>query len=181
MQTNEQLQFAGELQQHKNLIYNVINTYCYDENYKDDLYQDIALRAWNAYEDYTGASKFSTWLHAIARNTAVDRIRRLNTQIKTILTDNILWEIEDVPYSEEIPNINYSVISTLSEAEKRTLQMRIDGLTFSEISKQTGEPLTRLIVRMHRIKTLLTEGVRRKYVSVAERKQRQLNKLKSKT
>jgi RNA polymerase sigma-70 factor (ECF subfamily) len=155
MQTNQQRQFVALVQDNRNLIYHFINKYCSDEEYKDDLFQDILLRGWHAYDNFKGESKFSTWIGRIARNTAIDRLRRLSNKAKEISVSNWLFEITDESYSEK----PFPVIDSLSETEKQTLFMRIEGLTFAEISERTGEPTSRLLVRMHRIKKQLSKSL----------------------
>jgi RNA polymerase sigma-70 factor, ECF subfamily len=156
-QTQEQAQFATLLQDSKGAVYSAIRSYCWDKVTQDDLFQEVSIRAWEAFDKFSGASKFSTWIYGIARNAAIDRLRRQKSS-KTVLYDNIFWEIADTEYKEDSVGLPLSIIDSFSEAEKRTLQMRIDGLSFPEISKITGEPANRLIIRMHRIKRLLSTG-----------------------
>jgi RNA polymerase sigma-70 factor, ECF subfamily len=172
-QTERQQQFSVLLSQNRPLVFSIINKYCCDESAKDDLYQDVSLDAWQAFNGFRGDSKFSTWIGRIARNTAIDRLKSLKKS--PILMDNFFWYVKpDMEYEEEAPPpISMSIIDTFSEAEKRTLQYRMDGLTYQEISELTGEPMNRLLIRMHRIKKLLTEGAKRKYIPVAQRKHKQ--------
>lgn len=157
------MNFTIQLQQNKRLIYGIISKYCRDEKYKDDLFQDVSLQAWQAYGSFKEHSKFSSWIGKIARNVAISDFRK--AKLKTILVDNFLWEVSaDTPYEEaEESRVDMSIIGSLSTREQKTLQMRIDGLTFAQISESTGEPQSRLLIRMHRIKKLLTEGVKNPY------------------
>lgn len=159
-QTPEQLQFSALLQDSRCVVYGVISSYFRDEVTKDELYQEVSVRAWAAFKSFAGTCKFSSWIGAIARNTSIDRIRRQKS-LKTVLCDNFLWEIADTEYEEDSVGLPLSIIDTFSELEKKTLQMRIDGMSFPEISEATGEPVNRLIVRMHRIKHLLLKGRKR--------------------
>jgi RNA polymerase sigma-70 factor (ECF subfamily) len=159
-QTPKQLQFAALLQDNRGVIYSVIRPYCRDEVTQDDIFQEVSIRAWEAFDSFLGASKFSSWIGKIARNAAIDRLRR-QKNFKTILCDNIFWEIADTEYEEAPGGLPLSIIETFSEAEKRTLKMRMEGLSFPEISRITGEPANRLILRMHRIKKLLQTGTKR--------------------
>lgn len=158
---DKQHQFATLLTKHKGIVCQVIKTYCaHDEATQDDLFQDISLKAWEAFHTFTGKSQFSSWLWSIARNTAIDRLRRLK-QFSVILTDNFLYEIEDIPYEEEATRLNInSVMDLLTDREKTTLQFRMNGLSFAEISIQMNEPISRLTVRMHRIKKMLADSIR---------------------
>lgn len=167
-QTPEQLQFSILLKDSKRVVYGVIGTYCRDEWTKDELYQEVCVRAWDAFKTFAGTCKFSSWIGNIARNAAIDRLRRQKSS-KTILYDNILWEIADDQPDDEPMGLPLSIIDALSEPEKKTLQMRMDGMSFSEISEAMGEPVNRLIVRMHRIKHLLMKGTKRGRLSAPKR------------
>ena len=156
MEINSQNQFVALVQANRGLIYHIINYYCRDENYRDDLYQDIMLSAYKSYGNFKGESKFNTWIGRIARNVAITRLRRLKTQIKIVAHNNVFYEIEDIVYAEK----KFPVIDKLTDIEKRTLCLRMEGLTFAEISQKTGEPIGRLLVRMHRIKNELAEAVK---------------------
>jgi DNA-directed RNA polymerase specialized sigma24 family protein len=80
-----------------------------------------------------------------------------------VLCSNILWDIPDTEYEETPVGLSMSVMAAFSEPEKETLRMRMEGLSFPEISAITGEPENRIRVRMHRLKKLLEEGARNRY------------------
>jgi RNA polymerase sigma factor (sigma-70 family) len=161
MQTHTQLQFASLITEHKGAVYQAIKKYCNDEYAEDDLFQEIAIKAWQTFHTFEGRSKFSTWLWGIARNTAVDRFRRLYP-FKTVLLDNIFYQLSDSTYEETEPGFNASsIMDRLTATEKLTLQMRIDGLSYTQIAEQTGEPENRIRVRMHRLKSILAESIKK--------------------
>lgn len=161
-QTKDQIQFQKLLHESRRIVYGVIGGYCRDEQLKDDLYQEVCARAWSAYNVFREESKFSTWIAAIARNTTISWLRATKKS-KILLCGNVFWDIPDTNYTEESIGLSPSVIEKFSAAEKETLQMRIDGLSFTDISAIRGEPENRVRVRMHRLKKLLEEGVRNKY------------------
>lgn len=156
-----QKDFTILLQQSKPVIYSIINKYCNDEQAQDDIFQEVSISAWENFHTFCGKSKFTTWIAAIARNKSVDRFRRLRS-FAEILTDNFFWEIIDEPYAEDSRVIDPSVIQSLSKTEQNTLQLRMDGLSFEKISELTGEPISRLTVRMHRIKQRLSKQLKNK-------------------
>lgn len=156
-QTPEQIQFSKLLEESRLVVYRVICAYFRDEETKDDLYQEVSARAWQAFKTFSGASKFSSWIGNIARNVAVDRLRRQGN-FKTILCGTISLEIPDTEYQEEQIGLPLSLINVFSKAEQQTIRMRMNGMTFAQISEATGEPINRLLIRMHRIKNLLSKG-----------------------
>jgi len=152
--------FSVLLQQSRPIVYSIINKYCNDEQAQDDIFQEVSIAAWENFHTFCGKSKFTSWIAAIARNKSVDRFRRLRSF--SVLTDNFLWEIIDEPYAEDSRVIDHSVIQSLSKTEQNTLQLRLDGLSFEKISEITGEPISRLTVRMHRIKQRLSKQLKNK-------------------
>lgn len=156
MQSEQQIQFVALIREHRSLIYIIVNQYCKDVNYRDDLYQDILTRAWKGFQSFRWECSFKTWICKIARYTAIDRLRRIKDNMVSVAQNNIFYGIIDEPYEEkELP-----VINTLSVIEKRTLEMVLNGLSYADISHKTGEPINRITVRMHRIKQRLSKKIK---------------------
>jgi RNA polymerase sigma factor (sigma-70 family) len=156
MQSPEQLQFVSLVESHRSLIYTIVNRYCQDVNYRDDLYQDILTRAWKSYHAFRGDCPFKYWICRIATCTAIDRLRRLKENVISVANDNIFYSIVDEPYTEmQLPLINH-----LSPTDQRTFNFILEGLSYSEISIITNEPENRIRVRMHRIKKQLSKSIK---------------------
>lgn len=156
----DQKQFTALLLASKGAIFKIIINKLEDNAYHDDIYQEVCERAWQAYSSFREESKFCTWICQITKYTIIDKLRRWKADAARIAEYNVFYEIttseSETPYEEPYT----PVIDCLSEAEKRTLQMRIDGLSFDEISKIMGEPENRLRVRMYRIKQTLSTAIR---------------------
>lgn len=167
MQTTSQLEFTNLINQNTHVIYKAGRAYGQTICKNDDLYQDILLEAWLSFPKFKGKSKFSTWLYAISRNVTINRLRKLKN-VKEILVDNVLWEIADAQVKDDECMYDFSIMDRLTESEKTTLNYRLEGLTFDKISELTGEPINRLIVRMHRIKRMLL-GKQKKHKNVCNR------------
>lgn len=151
-----EVQFIELFQQKRNLIYYILNYYCKDERYKEDLYQDVALNAWKSYSNFKGNCTFDTWIARIARNVAISHIRSFYVKrIKPIANHNIFYDIEDIQYTER----QMPAFDRLTPTERKTLDMRINGLSYAEISNITGESINRITVRMHRIKNMLAKSI----------------------
>src|SRR5688500_12440518 len=55
-----------------------------DETLADDVTQDAFVRAFRFLSTYRADSKFSTWLYSIARNCAMDELRRTSRRRKVM-------------------------------------------------------------------------------------------------
>lgn len=146
--------FVALIDKNRGIIYHIIHKYCKDENYFDDLFQDIICRAWPSFPNLKNERAFPKWIARVATYTAIDRIKCIKNN--TILSNNIFYEIVDEEYTEQqIP-----AIETFSKTEQATLQMIINGLTYEEISRKMGEPSTRIRVRMHRLRQRLSKQIK---------------------
>jgi DNA-directed RNA polymerase specialized sigma24 family protein len=155
---NLEAEFTDNLSGTKFLIINIINKYCsrFPEHIKKDLFQDIVLGAWKSYTNFRGECKFSSWMGVIATRACIDHLRRTKTAIKTIALDNLFYElVSDLPYYE--PSL--SVLDTLSNTERKTINLYIEGKSYKEISAITGESENKLRVRVCRIKEVLKRRV----------------------
>lgn len=71
--------------------------------------QDAFVKAYTALADFSGTSKFSTWLYTIARNTCISRLR-VNT-MDTISSD------DDKVYNSGISNETTELLESKSKKE----------------------------------------------------------------
>ncbi|WLD93641.1 RNA polymerase sigma factor SigX [Alkalihalobacillus sp. AL-G] len=55
-----------------------------DRNTAEDLVQDVYIKVLNSYQSFKGDSSEKTWLFSIARNVAIDHIRKQKRRKKTI-------------------------------------------------------------------------------------------------
>jgi RNA polymerase sigma-70 factor (ECF subfamily) len=154
-QSTTQLQFAALLEGNRGIIYQMFNRYFEGRDWHDDLFQDVALAGWKSYSNFKNECNFTTWISRIARNIAVDKLRRLQAEARRL--PKCLHWFSFEPY-EEYP---MPVFDTLSNVERITLQYRLEGRTFEEIAYIMQEPVPRLLVRMHRIKQRLGAQIKR--------------------
>ncbi|MDX2225757.1 MAG: sigma-70 family RNA polymerase sigma factor [Verrucomicrobiae bacterium] len=61
---------------HKRVVVNVIYKMIGDENEAQDVAQNVFIQIWKAAPRYEPTAKFTTWMFTIARNLALNEIRR---------------------------------------------------------------------------------------------------------
>jgi RNA polymerase sigma-70 factor (ECF subfamily) len=64
----------------KDAVYRYLRHLLRNDPAVDDIYQDSYLKAFRALDWYRGEASLTTWMLTIARNTALNRIRRLKTE-----------------------------------------------------------------------------------------------------
>lgn len=152
-------QFENLLLANKHVIYFIIKSFPIDDFYHDDLFQDISLKAWKNFDKFRQESTFTTWICTIARFTTIEKMRRLQEQSSRLRQYFLYYETTDSHIDTPYIEYNLPPIESLTEVDKRTLELRIQGLPFKSISAITGEPINRLITRMHRIKQKLSKEI----------------------
>lgn len=147
-----------------NALNGVILTIINDHHFAGDILQEVFVKIWRHIDQYdAGKGRLFTWMHNIARNTAIDATRRKEWQRR--MKNNVLTEDQDeltdmgVPSGVD-PDLRTSV-SVLKEDHKVLVDMSyFQGYTQAEISKMLGIPLgtvkTRLRAALSQLKKLIT-------------------------
>ncbi len=138
----------------------------------EEITQDVFVRVWQRARQYRAdRAKVSTWLTSIARNRAIDQLRRRSSRP----------EQRSVPWAELAPGTEPSVngpeeaasltmerervrasIARLSDGQKQALALAyFQGLTQSQIAEALALPLgtvkTRIRLGMQRLREMLQE------------------------
>lgn len=75
MKNNQDL-FLDTVEQYKKILYKIANTYCKEEEDRQDLIQEMIVQLWLSFDKYDKQFKFSTWIYRIALNTAISFIEK---------------------------------------------------------------------------------------------------------
>ena len=145
-------------------VYSFVMRFVGDSHDAEDIVQDTFLKAWKSAEQYNvEASKFKTWILRIARNTAIDFLRKRKhipfSEFDTETGQNML--IETVADSSELADelfarmedtevLNRSLQKLSQGAREILLLHYTSGLTFLEIGEILGEPQNTVKSRHHR-------------------------------
>ena len=129
-------------------VYSVVKNY--DDSF--DVAQEVFLKLYHSIGSFKGESSFSSWLYRIAKNTALDFLRkekntRNNVSLYTENGDGEETEIEIPDNSvssspeqsavrNEAKDIIYSALDEISDEHKEIIVLRdIEGYTYEEISE----------------------------------------------
>ena len=119
------------------IIYNVLQS---KEN-AEDVTSDFFLKLWNISDKYKPGSGHRTWLATIARNMAIDYIRKARREVPT---EEFLENANsDLIEDEVIGDMNLQrALEMLNENERQVITMKIvQDMTFQEISKALDVPM----------------------------------------
>lgn len=148
-----QKDFMKKISSNYGIITAVLNTYVKVEHMAD-VQQNILLRAWKSYPTFAGQSKFSTWLHRIAVNTAIDHLRakRLADKRKTIA----------IPVYDNTHNEWYALFEKafkwLTDKEQELLLLYIrTSLSGPKTAKILNMPVSSVYDKLNKIKEKIKE------------------------
>ena len=153
-------------------VYNFLVKQIGDTKEAEDLAQETFLRVWKNLKKFDQARSFKVWLFRIARNAAIDYLRK-----KKILTVAALEDdAEDGSILENIPDPNGSIFTKIEqeEMERETNQMLEqlpeiyrtvitlyynEQMNFREIGELLDEPLDTIKSRHRRALILLKKSL----------------------
>ena len=155
---NEQ-EFTDKIQQCRGIIFKVIRLYVNHSEDEKDLYQEILFQAWKSYPGFKGNSLFSTWLYRVSLNTVLSFKRRPNLVNAHEDLSRLNTPQPHVRPADEVDAL-YSEIRRLGEIDRMIITLHLDGYSNEEIADISGMTMGNVRVKLHRIKTTLSENLK---------------------
>ena len=140
------------------LIHKICRIYAPAASDGKDLFQDIVIQLWKAYPNFSGQSKFSTWLYRVAINTAITGLRKRKDFITTYEPGSLETNTGDVKYdeaAEEQLQQLHKAIEQLGQVEKAIVMLYMEDKSYNEMEEILGISTGNLRVKMNRIKEKL--------------------------
>jgi len=157
----KEIEFSQLMNQHKGIIYKVVNSYCQHQDDRQDLAQEILTAMWLAIDKFNNEFKFSTWMYRIALNVAISYYRKdSKRQDKPSVDEEQLINIADLTTeedkSEEIKQL-YRFIGQLDKLNRAIMILYLESESYESIANSLGLSKTNVATRIGRIKTTLAE------------------------
>lgn len=149
------------------IVHRVCNAYFfYDSEEREDVLQEIMYQLWKSYPQFSGASKFSTWMYKVALNTAITHVRknkRMPEKEKLTEQAHQVADINQTNYAEEKIKLLYAGIDTLSPLDKAIILLYLEENSYDEIAAITGLTKSNVSVRLVRIKKALEQKLKNNF------------------
>jgi RNA polymerase sigma-70 factor (ECF subfamily) len=149
-----QHEFQTLVDQHKKILYKVCNSYCRNQEDREDLAQEIVVQLWRSFESFDERARFSTWMYRIALNVAISAYRRESTRTRYILSDEgqLLNAIDEkIHQSGEIQAL-HQFIAALDPLDKALVLLYLDGNSYQDIAAVLGISETNVATKISRMK-----------------------------
>lgn len=151
MCTGDQGAMSGIFDRYAPLVYSVALRVLHDTGDAEDVVQEIFAQLWrNPSSFVAGRGSLGAWLVVVARNRAIDVVRRRRSSDPVELFDlpsrlNLADEAERNVLMERVR----SVLATLPGEQRQSLELAFfEGLSHSEVAERTGEPLGTIKTRI---------------------------------
>jgi len=158
----------------------VIRRYLPSESDTHDALQDAFLSAFKAIEGFQGTAGLGTWLHRIAVNAALMKLRTRRRKPETSIDDLLPKFLEDghrdvaasaraptpdrIAENEETRHAVRDAIRRLPESFRTVLLLRdIDERTTEETAELLGLSVANVKTRLHRARQALAELLARRF------------------
>ena len=156
--------FSLLVERHLTTVYSFVVRFVGNAHDADDIVQETFVKAWKSAKQYREeASRFKTWVLHIARNAAIDHLRKRKyvpfSQFDTEDGHNML--VETVADTEALPDEAFAKLQDAEVVQEALAQLSPDAreilllhytneLTFLEIGEMLGEPQNTVKSRHHR-------------------------------
>ena len=150
------------IRRHTDAVYRFLVRMVGDASTAEDLVQDTFLKAWKHLARFDASKPFKTWIFSIARNAAIDRLRKKDPVAFTRLErDDVPDMSEDIADDRPLPDellerediareLEESLKTIGPKSRSVVLMHETEGMTFQEIADAAGEPLNTVKSRYRR-------------------------------
>ena len=130
-----------------------------------DITQEAFLRLHRHWARRDEDRPIAAWLYAIARNLAIDQLRKRNVRGETEedpnLEDTLARDPEDLAFNTELRKKLWSAIRGLPDPLREVLLLRDwHGMRYSEIAEVTGTNATTVTSRLYEARQKLRKQLR---------------------
>ncbi|MEM9248862.1 MAG: sigma-70 family RNA polymerase sigma factor [Pseudomonadota bacterium] len=144
---------------YQTVLYRFIRTRLRDPHEAADALQDVMLDVWRQAAAQQGRGSARGWLFAIARNKAIDRLRRTGRDVPTEPDETIPDESmnpEEVTAASQSAAMVRQCLDTLSAAHRLVLHLAFfQELTYPEIAELEDLAVGTVKTRVHHAKRLM--------------------------
>ena len=155
-----QLAFKELVERHHAIAFAVVRGVMGDSDDVEDVVQMVYVKVYRGLDKFRGDSKFSTWLYQIARNEAINAVKK--RRLDTIPVEELVVAAPE----QDSPEAAFrrtaaadelgAAMARIDERYREVLELRYMGeRSYEEISEMTGLPIGTVKTYIHRGKAAL--------------------------
>jgi RNA polymerase sigma-70 factor (ECF subfamily) len=144
IQRGDEQAMAVLYDRYSRVVYSVALRVLRDAASAEDILQEIFMQIWRHPDSFTATrGSFGGWLSVVARNRSIDALRRKRPteQVEEVYLASPVNLADEAARNLMMERARLAILH-LPPEQRKTLEMAFfDGLTHSEISEMTGDPL----------------------------------------
>ena len=139
-----------------------LRSLCRREEAIEDLTQLTFIKMFRRLSRLRDPAVFESWLFTLARNSALDFIRRRNCRPVTVGIDEQVNQVADPRNENAVPEILAALeraSARLNPLDRGLVHQFVNGDSYGEIARRAGISLASVKVRLHRVRPYLRTAV----------------------
>jgi RNA polymerase sigma-70 factor (ECF subfamily) len=176
-QAGDMSAFESLVERHEEKVYGLAMRMTRSEADAAEIAQDTFLSAYQHLAEFRGEAAFGSWVHRIAANNALMRLRR--QRILDVVSDDLAapeftergslaeppetdWSrrADDKILDDELGRAIQEATDTLPEGYREVFLLKdVEGLSYEEISEMLGISIPAVKSRLHRARLALREAI----------------------
>lgn len=153
--------FLQLIEQNKGIIYKVARSYGKSDADREDLFQEIVIQLWGAFDRYNNQYKLSTWMYRIALNVAISFYRKERKRMDANMPMTAgMYEIADEDTGGETDAnvvLLLQFINELKELDKALMILYLESKSYKEMAEILGITETNVATKIGRVKDQLKQ------------------------
>ncbi|HEU4463689.1 MAG TPA: sigma-70 family RNA polymerase sigma factor [Gemmatimonadota bacterium] len=155
-------EFEAIYREHHRRVYAIALRFAREPDIAEEIVQDAFVRAWRSLPSFNGNSRLSTWLHSVAVNAALDRVRtrqRAEGRIdRDVDLDRYAGEIGRAMPAADV-DLERAVAALPDGAREVVILHYFEGYPCAEIAGRLGVVEGTVKSQLHRARQLLKEAL----------------------
>lgn len=143
---------------HLSMVYGLALRLANNTSSAEEITQETFIRVWHSLKNFDGNSRFSSWLHRVTSNTAIDYLRKQRTWLQVVFDkDEVINNIEELRDQSLADDLD-KLITRLPERARLVFVLHaIEGYRHEEIAELTHMAVGSSKAQLNRAKILLRE------------------------
>ena len=148
-------EFTKLVKEHKSTIYTVCYMFSKDSDEVADLFQEILIKIWNAFDKFRGESSERTWIWRISFNTCVTYEKKKNRMGNSVPLSLNINLFDDTDEDVRQIKILQKRIRQLGPFDRAIVLLWLEEMSYAEIGEIVGISEKNVSVRLVRIREQL--------------------------
>lgn len=164
MQPPDDKRIAEFLAVHQGIVCKIARSFACDTSDYDDLFQEICIGLWAAFDQIPEEVRESTYVYRVALNRAISWRRKRNSYLRHLTSfwrDRWPRHQNPEPSEHELKiELLYTAIRRLSDSDRCLVLLYLDEMSAKEIAQVLGSEPATVRKRVSRVKRKLAEIIR---------------------